>query len=157
VPKIMVVEDEELIRVMVSRILRIEGHEVVDFPDAAPALEEADLNAIELILTDLNMPTPGEQLIHEVRKRGAKTPIVVMSGHLNEEKLLLLQELGAQAVLEKPFDMPTLLQAVQTHASSRQTSLPDSRAQGTEGLKTITKKEAAGSRNNADQEAVDVL
>lgn len=123
-PKIMVVDDEEPIRTMVARILQKEGYEVVDFPDAAPALEEADLAAMELILTDLSMPTTGEQFIQEVRKRGATTPIVVMSGHLSEEKRHLLEELGAQAVLEKPFGLPMLLQTVQAQISSQEISRP---------------------------------
>jgi len=119
VPKVMIVEDDEMVRTMVSRILRKEGHDVIGYPDAAPALQEADLNAIELILTDLSMPTPGEQLIQAVRKRGATPPIVVMSGHLSEEKLQLLEALGIQAFLEKPFDLSALLQIVQKHAISR--------------------------------------
>ena len=124
--RVMVVDDEEMVRKTVTRVLQSEGYEVIDFPDAAPALEEADFAAIELILTDLSMPTPGEQFIQEVRKRGAKTPIVVMSGHLTEEKVHLLEELGAQAAIKKPFDLPALLQIVQAHTSSREDSLPDS-------------------------------
>ncbi len=117
-PKIMVVDDEEMVRKTVTRVLQREGYEVINFPDAAPALEEADFAAIELILTDLSMPTPGEQFIQEVRNRGAKTPIVVMSGHLTEEKMHLLEELGAQAAIKKPFDLSALLQIVQAHTSS---------------------------------------
>ena len=123
--RVMVVDDDELVRKVVTKVLQREGHEVVDFPDAAPALEEADLDAIELILTDLNMPTPGEKLIQEVRKKNAKTPIVVMSGNLTEERLKLLEELGA-GVLAKPFDLPALLQIVQAHTSFLEGSLPDS-------------------------------
>lgn len=126
VSRIMVVDDDALIRRTVAKILQKEGHEVIDFPDAAPALDEVDLDAIELILTDLNMPTPGEKLIQEVRKRGAKTPIIVMSGHLTEEKVHLLEELGAQAAIKKPFDLLALLQIIQAHTSSREDSLPDS-------------------------------
>jgi len=121
VSKVMVVDENEVIRRLVSKILREDGYEVVDFPDAAPALEEADLDAIELILTDLNRPTPGEKLIQEVRKKNAKTPIVVMSGHLTEERLKLLEELGA-VVLEKPFALSVLLQTIQTHTSSLEVS-----------------------------------
>ena len=125
-PKVMVVDDEDAVRMIVARMLQNEGYEVIDFPDAALALDEADLAAIELILTDLSMPTPGEQFIHEVRKRGAKTPIVVMSGHLTKEKRQILEELGAQAVLQKPFELSALLQTVQAQISSQKGSLPDS-------------------------------
>ena len=111
----MVVDDDEPIRRLVARILQMEGYETVDFPDPAPALEDVDLDAIELILTDLNMPTAGEQFIQEVRKRSADTPIVVMSGHLTEEKQRFLEELGAQASLRKPFELPVLLQTVRDH------------------------------------------
>lgn len=115
----MVVDDDEPIRRLVARILEKEGYEIVVFPDPAPALEDADLDAIQLILTDLNMPTAGEQFIQEVRKRNADTPIVVMSGHLTAEKWRLLEELGVQASLQKPFELPALLQTVRDQLRGR--------------------------------------
>ena len=43
----MVVEDDELVRRIVTKMLELKGYEVTNYPDAAPALEEADLDAFE--------------------------------------------------------------------------------------------------------------
>ena len=115
--KIAVVEDEGFVLRSVTWMLEKEGFEVVGYIDAAPALAECLFDEVDLILTDLAMPTRGEQLIKEVRSRGINTPIIVMSANLTQASNTSLAALGAQAVLQKPFDNDELLSMVNSLAS----------------------------------------
>ena len=114
--KIAVVEDEGFVLRSVTWMLEKEGFEVVGYIDAAPALAECQFEEVDLILTDLVMPTRGEELIKEVRSRGINTPIIVMSANLNNSSNTSLADLGAQAVLQKPFDVDELVSLVNSLA-----------------------------------------
>lgn len=100
---IAVLEDDYAIRGLVQKVLQMHGHTVEAFEDAAPILDRAQLDEFDLIITDLAMPTPGEVLIRTLRQRGIHVPILVMSGHADEEKAAYLMVLGAQNVISKPF------------------------------------------------------
>ena len=113
--KIVVIDDESVVRGFTSRLLEMEGHEVISFPDAAPALETCNLEDVDLILTDLTMPTSGEELIKTVRCRGIQTPIIVASATLTSRRDLSdhLKSIGAQAMLEKPFGAEELFHLIE--------------------------------------------
>ena len=100
---VVVLEDDDFVRTFVCRLLQIGGHQAVSFPDAAPALREVDFDRVDLVITDLQMPTPGEVAIRTIRERGFDVPIVVMSGHVQPEEADEYIKLGAQSVLIKPF------------------------------------------------------
>ncbi len=69
--KIVVMDDENTIRVAITRVLERDGHEVLAFEDAAPALEEVNWEEIDLVVSDLVMPTPGDQFILILQSRRA--------------------------------------------------------------------------------------
>ncbi len=112
-PKVMVLDDEEIVLKVVTRLLQRAGYEVISFPDAFPALESGILDDIELIITDLNMPTSGEEFIQAARSQGIDTPIIVMSGQLTEERSLFLKTIGVQEIIPKPFDIHDFLGAIE--------------------------------------------
>ena len=58
--KIVVMDDEASVRGVLQRALQMDRHEVLAFEDATLALEEVDFNEIDLVITDLVMPTPGD-------------------------------------------------------------------------------------------------
>ena len=109
---ILAMDDDDLIRSLMERLLEREGHTVISFPDAAPALETVDFSQIDLIITDLSMPTNGEQATRVIRDRGHKTPLIVLSGYVTEEKALYLKRLGAQEIIHKPFQLQEFLRIV---------------------------------------------
>ena len=116
--RVVVVDDDDVIRRFVTRILEREGYDVTAFSDAADALADAALSdaAIadaDLIITDLTMPTSGEVFIQNLRRRSTRAPIIVMSGHLSEEKAQYLLSLGVQAFIRKPFDLDEFLAIIQ--------------------------------------------
>lgn len=110
--KIVVIEDEKSICDVVVQMLEYAGHRVQAFEDARPALETVDFFQTDLVVTDLEMPTSGEELIQTLRGRGVQTPVLVMSGHMDEERKRHLASLGVQETIDKPFGIPHFLATV---------------------------------------------
>ncbi|MDA0746125.1 MAG: response regulator [bacterium] len=109
---IVILDDVDALRQMYVDVFRSLGHRVLDFDDAAPALETVNFAEVDLVITDLDMPTDGRTAIRCLRDRGETVPIVVLSGsfHLVESDELL--GLGAQAVIRKPVPYRDLLKVV---------------------------------------------
>ena len=112
--KIVVMDDESSVRTILERVLQKEGHEVLAFEDAAPALEQVNFEEIDLVVTDLVMPTPGDQFILILQEDEIEVPIIVLSAHLTEQRAQYLKELGVRIILEKPFQVADLLDSVRS-------------------------------------------
>lgn len=117
--RVILVEDQEEVRTSLKLALEREQFEVQAFADGAPALERADFPAADLMITDLAMPTPGDQVIREVRRRGHDLPIVVLSGALESGDETRLEQAGASAVLRKPIRFAELASVVAALLPSR--------------------------------------
>ena len=116
---ILVIDDEPPLLNVIARRLKLEGYEAIPYPDAGPALAEVDFETIDLVVTDLVMPTSGEQAIQTIREQGFDMPIIVLSGHLktgDEERLIAI---GANHVLSKPFKLMGLLTVVEQLLSEK--------------------------------------
>ena len=105
--RILVVEDEALIRGELRRLLTRAGHEVAEARSVPEALaEQAPLDAFDLILTDLRLPGPqGIELI----EAGAPAPVVVMTSYATVKSAVEAMKLGAADYVAKPFDHDELL------------------------------------------------
>ena len=110
---VLVIDDMDSIRKVIAERLKREGHKVLGFPDAAPALETVDFATLDLVITDLVMPTRGEEVIQAFRSQGLATPIIVLSGVLKPEDRERLTSMGASTVLAKPFKLMGLLGAME--------------------------------------------
>ena len=110
--RIVVMDDEQVARGAMKRILEKAGHEVLDFEDAAPALSEVDFSEIDLAIVDLQMPTSGYDAIEEIRGRGhTDLPIVVVSAHVD---LVLTDDvLDVQDIVRKPFSASQIAETVE--------------------------------------------
>ena len=109
---ILVMEDDDIVRGLLVRALEMENHTVLAFSDAAPVLDGVEVEQADLIITDLTMPTPGEEAIRVLRERGIQTPILVVSGYVDEARSRHLTQLGVQDIVEKPFDLLEFLRKV---------------------------------------------
>jgi CheY-like chemotaxis protein len=109
--RIVVVDDEPAARTAISRILEKEGHEVQQYEDGRPALDDVDYSKVDLAIVDLQMPTSGYDVIEEIRARGFdKLPIIVASA--NVDLVLTPEVLGVQEIIEKPFQIADFSDAV---------------------------------------------
>jgi two-component system, OmpR family, response regulator PrrA len=113
---ILVVEDEEDVRSLVSDVLRHEGFEVEEAQDGAQALavlerERAPERQLCAVLLDVMLPRiDGVSLLRRLRVHGPAVPVVAMSA--SEEYLLAAVTAGARGALAKPFDIDHLVDVV---------------------------------------------
>ena len=110
--RILIIDDEETVLKVIVKVLQHGGYDTIAFGDAAPALE-VDLDDIDLIVTDLAMSTPGEDLIHAVRGRGFTGPIIVLTGVLEHKDMDHPMSIGADRVFQKPVRMAVLLSTLE--------------------------------------------
>lgn len=112
---ILIVDDSASIRQMVSFALKSDGHIVIEAADGVEALDKANAHAIDLVLTDQNMPNmDGITFVRALRglPKFAATPILVLTTEFIEAKKKEGKEAGANGWLVKPFNPHKLLEIV---------------------------------------------
>ena len=113
---ILVIEDEPLIRQVLVKVLRREGHEVREAGHGIAGLKLFRERPAELVITDLVMPEQeGLATIIELREVDPGVRIIAISGGMAQDPklyLLLAEKLGANRVLGKPFLQQELLALV---------------------------------------------
>lgn len=111
-PRVLIVEDDAVIRRFVRTALEDEGCEVFEADTAARGLVEAGTRQPTLLILDLGLPDrDGRSLIGELRAWSA-LPIVVLSARTQEEEKVAALDAGADDYLVKPFGLPELLARV---------------------------------------------
>ena len=112
VARILIVDDDEPDRMILSTILEHAGHETFCAEDGEEALRECSGKAIEVVITDLQMPkVHGLELISMLRDLSPRPAIIAISG-TGSAQLDMAQVIGAEATLSKPVDHAALLSAV---------------------------------------------
>lgn len=119
-PRVLVVDDDPLIRATVAELLLDEGYAVHQAGDGAEALELVQRFAPNAVVLDLMMPVlDGWAFVDRVRTLPGceDMPIVVMSAtHGLHETAERLHAMGVRAVVAKPFDVDALIAIVQRFA-----------------------------------------
>jgi len=114
--KILVADDEERVRTFLTRSLVGDGHTVVAVPDGRAALNALDAEAISLALLDIVMPAPnGIQVLAEMRARGHRTPVIVLSAVTEVAARVQALDKGAVDFVSKPFHTAELIARVRRH------------------------------------------
>ncbi len=116
---VLVVDDEERIRGLLSRSLSSEGHSVVSAPSATVALDRLERHAIDLVLLDLVMPgANGLSVLRTMADRRDETPVIVLSGVTDVATRVQALDHGAVDVVAKPFSLTELLARVRRHVGA---------------------------------------
>ena len=117
---VLVVDDDEATLQIVSIVLRDEGYHVLTARDAPEALAALDEQAPACVVLDLQLPVvDGRAIAEAVRARDPSIPIILMTATIDPQHWAA--EIGAAALLAKPFDLRDLLETVtrvRTDASS---------------------------------------
>lgn len=110
--RILIVDDEEMDRVMEFSVLEDAGHEILFAADGQTALALWKEKSIDLVITDLVMPElNGLRLIKAIKELDPSARIIAISG-LAPEQLDLAEDYGALRTLTKPFPREAMLKAV---------------------------------------------
>lgn len=114
--RIIVIEDEELVRYTIKLTLESVGHTVLEATNGREGLALLDQTTCDLVITDIIMPEmEGIETIAGMRSRTANLPIIAVSGGGrigNMDFLKAAKELGATTILPKPFEPDELLELV---------------------------------------------
>jgi two-component system alkaline phosphatase synthesis response regulator PhoP len=127
--RILIVEDEDSIRMALEDDLSLEGYTVVGERDGARALEKAREGRFDLIILDLMLPgLDGLEICKRLRAEKDPTPILMLTAKSQEVDKVLGLELGADDYVTKPFSPRELLARVK--ALLRRSRLPEDPSPG---------------------------
>ncbi|CAM3891320.1 response regulator transcription factor [Flavobacterium cucumis] len=109
--KIVIIEDDDILRKSLVFFLKSKGYEVFDFDNGLQGLHFLNENYsdLSLVITDLNLPfTGGKQIVFEMKSK-YKIPVIVLTASNVEATEMEILELGADDFITKPFS-PNILQ-----------------------------------------------
>ncbi|PCJ51901.1 MAG: response regulator [Candidatus Hydrogenedentota bacterium] len=113
---ILLIEDNDDLRTVMSTMLGEMGHEILEAPNGAEGLKLQQQTPASLIITDLHMPEmDGIEAIKQLRETSPKIKIIAMSGantFMVETNLETSKNQGADRTFTKPFDHDEFKQAV---------------------------------------------
>jgi CheY-like chemotaxis protein len=110
---ILVIDDEQIILDAVRMIALSEDYQVDSVLDANKGLELLDKNNYKLVISDIMMPDMnGFDFLVEVKKRGIRVPILMVTGYSTTENFVKSLNLQAFELLPKPFTSDELLFAI---------------------------------------------
>jgi two-component system chemotaxis response regulator CheY len=113
---ILIVDDSPSMREMIRFTLESAGYQVITAADGIEAMEYANQNSANLVVTDINMPNmDGITLIQELRKLESYkfTPILTLTTEGGDDLKQDGKDAGATGWIVKPFDPDSLLKVVQ--------------------------------------------
>lgn len=118
--RVLLMDDEETIRVLAARVLQQLGLEVTAVADGRAALEEFDRAAAAarpygLVILDLTIPggMGGKETIAELRRRAGDFVAIVSSGYSSDPVMANHRDYGFQAVVPKPYNVSQLIETVE--------------------------------------------
>lgn len=120
-PRIVVAEDDAAMRDLLVHALEDQGYTVIESPDGFEALgwyrwsaaERRFLVDADLVITDFRMPrVDGLELLTAIQQSDCPVPVILLSGFADARLVAAASDLGAAAVLPKPFSMGALLAIV---------------------------------------------
>ena len=117
--KILVVEDEEALLKLYKRMLEADGHEVTAVKTGQEALDLTKGEAFDLMFLDIMLPDiRGDKIVEEIRGRGDKTTVVLITGFPELQSSIDALDLGIYEILLKPIKVDELLRVAREALSS---------------------------------------
>lgn len=117
--RVLIVEDDEIIRDFLQDSLEMKGFVPTWARDGVEALASLERNEVDLVLSDVRMPElDGIELTRRIAERFPGLPVVLITGIHAEERERILAESGAKAVLPKPLRIKHLVEVLEAACSS---------------------------------------
>ena len=121
---ILYVEDDQLNRRLVQRILFAEGHEVLEASNAPEALEVMQAQPPDLILMDINMPeVDGFTLTRQIKSNPAwkHIPVIALTANVMKGDRERVLQAGCDGYIQKPIDVDALPRQIATFLHNKAT------------------------------------
>jgi len=112
--KILVVDDEEALRTVLSTELEGEGYQVSTAGDGEEAIRILGSQQFHLILLDIKMPNvDGFEVLKFVKQKQPSTKVIMLTGFADLKNAIESKKLGAEDFVSKPYDLVDLLTTVE--------------------------------------------
>lgn len=113
-PKIMIVDDAQFMRVRISKLLSGHGYEVVEAEDGNQAVKTYQKASPDVVLMDVTMPEKdGLQALTEIRRFDPKAKVIMLTALGQESIVVQAVQAGARDYVVKPFDPDRIMTALQ--------------------------------------------
>jgi len=117
--KILVADDEELIRMSIYRYLTSSGYTVDTACNGRELVRMLEQDKFDIVVTDLEMPELNAvEVISRMREMGLKLPVIVISAYFSEKTIEESLSKGAFKCIHKPFHMAEMLNVVKEAGAS---------------------------------------
>ena len=111
---VLIVDDDPSVSEILREIVETYGWQATDVQSAKDAATVLAKGQVSLILLDLSMPgITGDQFLEFIHKKGFKTPVVVISAHIDEGRETVLRNVGISDVVLKPFEVADVIDAME--------------------------------------------
>ena len=118
-PKILVIDDEPVIRDLLFDVLSRKGYTVDTAENGMTALEKAEAEDYGIVFTDIRMPgMNGVEVYRRLKTISPRSRVIVMTGYEVEELIQEALDLGAFADVKKPFELELIYDLVQRAIAS---------------------------------------
>src|SRR5512135_651527 len=103
--RLLIVDDDKNICIILSNLARREGFEVVTASDGEKALQMIHLEEPDLLVSDIKMPgMDGMELLRKAKELDQDLPVILITGHADVEGAVRAIRAGAHDYISKPFD-----------------------------------------------------
>jgi len=116
---VLVAEDDDEMRILIAQVLRRDGFSVLEVNNGIELQRMMEHLCTHetppvMVISDIRMPgLTGLDVLGTIREWGLTLPVIIITAFADEDTLVCADYLGATAVLDKPFDMDELRDAVQ--------------------------------------------
>lgn len=111
--KILVIDDEPIVRTSCRKTLLPEGYEINTAENGQEGIELLEKEKFDLVLLDLKMPgMDGIEVLKLIKSKWPKTKVIILTGYSTVETAVNTLRIGAFNFIEKPFTPDTLLSSV---------------------------------------------
>ncbi|MFC2069927.1 sigma-54-dependent transcriptional regulator [Chloroflexota bacterium] len=128
--RVLVVDDEEIIRKLLQRTLEAAHYDVVTVASGEEALNKVSQLDFRVVLCDITMPgMSGIELLQQLTANWPETPVVMVTALADAQTAVEAMKMGAYDYIVKPFDSPDLLQKMHRAMEKRNLLLEQERHQ----------------------------
>ncbi|MFC1568160.1 response regulator transcription factor [Candidatus Margulisiibacteriota bacterium] len=116
VKRILVIDDQESMRSIISQMLKDKGHQVLAAADGEEGLKLFDQKPemIDLVLADVNMPKKdGFEVLKAIKSNRPQTPVILMTGTNQDMAQYFGKEFKADGVINKPFVVAEVIKTIE--------------------------------------------
>jgi DNA-binding response OmpR family regulator len=124
--KLLLVEDENLLRGLIAHFLRTEGFEVVEAADGSQGVcLFSALGPFDLVLLDLNLPQlPGVEVCRHIKSESPDQPVIICSAAILDCHIASLREMDVDEYLTKPYHPLELLKRIGAQITRNRSGKP---------------------------------